>query len=172
MSVCNPHDISMILPRTKDVISYKAQIITVVYCYNRHLQISPCNRGSHHIVLTLSKIFKWSLTSKLYAEVYGLKFDELKSELLPFKPINFKMNPRMNICLNGAHISVETSCRYLGHIIANYLNDNEDIRRQLRCFMEGLSCCYVPLELVHVQWNCFCLCYVLLWKSVHLQHLV
>ena len=31
-------------------------------------------------------------------------------------------------------IPVETSCRYLGHIIANNLNDNEDIRRQLRCF--------------------------------------
>ena len=40
----------------------------------------------------------------------------------------------MNICLNGAPIPVETSCRYLGHIIANYLNDNEDIRRQLRCY--------------------------------------
>ena len=25
-------------------------------------------------------------------------------------------------------------------------------------FMEGLTCCYVPSELVHIQWNCFCLC--------------
>ena len=44
------------------------------------------------------------------------------------------MNPCINICLNDALIPVGTSCRYLGHIIANDLNDNEDIRRQLRCF--------------------------------------
>ena len=78
-----------------------------------------------------------------YAEVYGLKFNELKSVLLPFKLINFKMKPCMNICLNGAPIHVETSCRYLGHIIANDLNGNEYIRRQLRCFLEGLTCCYL-----------------------------
>ena len=69
-----------------------------------------------------------------YAEVYGLKFNELKSVLLSCKPINFKMSRCMNTCFNGAPIPVETSCRYLGHIIANDLNDNEDIRRQLRCF--------------------------------------
>ena len=69
-----------------------------------------------------------------YAEVYGLKFNELKSVLLSFKPFNFKMNPYLNICLNGAPIPVETSCRYMGHNIANDLNNNEDIRRQLRCF--------------------------------------
>ena len=31
------------------------------------------------------------------------------------------------------------------------LYDNEDIRRPLRWFMEGLTCCYVPSELVHIQ---------------------
>ena len=66
--------------------------------------------------------------------MYMLKFNELKSALLSFKPINFKMNPCMNICLNGAPTPVETSCRCLGHIIADDLNDNEDIRRQMRCF--------------------------------------
>ena len=85
----------------------------------------------------------------------------------------FKVIPCMDICLNGAPVPVETSCRYLRHIIANDVNDSEDIRRQLRCFfMEGLTCCYVPSELVHIQWNCFFFVYVLLWKSVHLQHLV
>ena len=74
------------------------------------------------------------LVCESYAEVYGLKFNGLKSVLLSFKPTNFKMKPCLNICLNGAPIPVETSCRYLGHIIANDLNDNEDIRRQLRCF--------------------------------------
>ena len=92
------------------------------------------------------------------AEVYGLKFNELKSVSLSFKPMNLKMNPCANICLNGASIPLETSCRYLGHIIANDLNNNDDIRRQLMCFMEGLTYCYVPSELVHMQWNCFCLC--------------
>ena len=31
-------------------------------------------------------------------------------------------------------IPIETSCLCLGHIITNNLSDNEDIRRQLRCF--------------------------------------
>ena len=69
-----------------------------------------------------------------FAEVYGFKFNELEGALLSFKPINFKMNPCMNICLNGEPIPVKMSCRYLGHIIANDLNGNEDIRRQLGCF--------------------------------------
>ena len=42
--------------------------------------------------------------------------------------------PFLRICLNGKPIPVETSCRYLGHIITNNLSDNEDIKRQLRSF--------------------------------------
>ena len=68
------------------------------------------------------------------------------------------MNHFMHICLNCA--PVETLWRYLAHIIPNDLNDNNDIRRQLKCFMEGLTCCYVPSELVHIQRNCFCLCHI------------
>ena len=62
-----------------------------------------------------------------FAEVYGLRISELKNVLLSFETINFKMNPCMDICLNGARIPVETLCRYLGYIIATDLNDNEDI---------------------------------------------
>ena len=69
--------------------------------------IAPSSNGMHMLITECES----------YAEVYGLKFNELKSVLLSFKPSNFKMNPCLNICLNGAPIPVETSCRCLGHIV-------------------------------------------------------
>ena len=89
--------------------------------------------------------------SESYAEVHMLKLNKLKGVLLTFKPTNFKLNPSLNICLNGVPISVETSCRYLGYAIGNASNDNEHALHQLKCFMEGLLCCYIPSELIHVQ---------------------
>ena len=59
-----------------------------------------------------------------FANKYGLKFNYMKSALLFF----------LRICVNDVLIPIKTSCRYLGHIITNNLSDNEDIRRQLRCF--------------------------------------
>ena len=104
--------------------SFNGTIINHLYYADDLALIAPSSNGMQKLITECES----------YAEVYGLKFNELKSVLLSFKPINFKMNPCINICLNGAPIPVETSCRYLGHIIANDLNDNEDIRRQLRCF--------------------------------------
>ena len=105
--------------------SFNGTVINHLYADGLAL-IAPSSNGMQKLITECES----------YAEVYGLKFNELKSVLLSFKPINFKMNPCLNICLNGAPIPMETSCRYLGHIIANNLNDNEDIRRQLRCFYE------------------------------------
>ena len=104
--------------------SFNGTIINHLYYADDLTLIAPSSNGMQKLITE----------SESYAEVYGLKFNELKSILLSFKPINFKMNPCISICLNDAHIPVETSCRYLRHIIANDLNDNEDIRRQLRCF--------------------------------------
>ena len=104
--------------------SFNGTIINHLYYADDLALIAPSSNGMQKLITECES----------YAEVYGLKFNELKSVLLSFKPINFKMNPCINICLNGAPIPVETSCRYLGHIIVNDLNDNEDIRRQLRCF--------------------------------------
>ena len=119
--------------------SFNGTIINHLYADGLAL-IAPSSNGMQKLITECES----------YAEVYGLKFNELKSLLLSFKPINFKMNPCLNICLNGAHIPVETSCRYLGHIIANDLNDNEDIRRQLRCFygrsdmlLRTFGACYI-----------------------------
>ena len=75
----------------------------------------------------------------------------MKSVSLFFKPLGFKLNPFLMICLNDVSIPIETSCRCLGHIITNNVSDNENIRRKLRCFMDGQTCCYVPLELVRMM---------------------
>ena len=36
--------------------------------------------------------------------------------------------------MNDTVIKMESSCRYLGHMITDGLDDNEDIKRQLRSF--------------------------------------
>ena len=103
---------------------FNGTILNHLYYADDLALITPSSNGMQKLITEC----------ETYAEVYGLIFNELKSVLLSFKPINFKMNPCINICLNGAPIPVETPCRYLGHVSANDLNDNEDIRRQLRCF--------------------------------------
>ena len=69
-----------------------------------------------------------------FTNKYGLKFNEMKSVLLFFKAVGFKLNPFWSKYLNDVHIPIETSCQYLGYIITNNLSDNEDMRRQLGCF--------------------------------------
>ena len=64
------------------------------------------------------------------------------------------------LCSNDVPIPIETSCRYLGHIITNDLCDNEEIRCQLRCFTDDQICCHVPLEHVRMKRNYFRLCHV------------
>ena len=104
--------------------SFNGTIINHLYYADDLALIAPSSYGMQKLNTECAE----------YAEVYGLKFNELKSVLLSFKPFNFKMNPCMNINLNGAPIPVEASRRYLGHIITNDLNDNEDMHHQLRCF--------------------------------------
>ena len=52
--------------------------------------------------------------------------------------------------MNDTVIKMESSCRYLGHMITDGLDDNEDIKRQLRSF-------YVHSITVQLMWknNCF-----------------
>ena len=39
-----------------------------------------------------------------------------------------------SVMMNDTIIKMESSCRYLGHMITDGLDDNEDIKRQLRSF--------------------------------------
>ena len=48
-------------------------------------------------------------------------------------PLNLTCYP-IFVPIHYVPIPIETSCRYLGHIITNNLSDNEDKRRQIRCF--------------------------------------
>ena len=104
--------------------SFNGTIINNLYYADDLALIAPSSNGMQKLITECES----------YVEVYGLKCNEMKSVLPSSKPIIFKMNPCMNINLNGAPIPVETSCRYLGNIITIDLNDNKDIHRQLKCF--------------------------------------
>ena len=131
--------------------SFNGTIINHLYYADDLELIAPSSNGMQKLITECEP----------YAEMYGLKFNELRSVLLSFKPINFKMNPCINICLNGAPVPVETSCHYLGYIIANDLNDNEDICRQLRCFygrsnmlLRTFGACSYTVKLLLFMSNC------------------
>ncbi len=51
---------------------------------------------------------------------------------LYFKPMHFKIKPVNSIYLSGVRIKIDSHCKYLGHIVSDYLSDNRDINRQLR----------------------------------------
>lgn len=67
-----------------------------------------------------------------YAEVHGLKYNSIKSQLMVFKA--YKRQPRHvpPVYLNGVALSVVQSFKYLGHIVTSELDDNSDIERERR----------------------------------------
>lgn len=71
---------------------------------------------------------------EVFSKNYDLKFNEMKSYFLYFKPYKFKVNPHLVLYMNGSVITPQHSCKYLGHVIYDNLCDNDDIRRQLRSF--------------------------------------
>ena len=64
--------------------------------------------------------------------VLGIKFNEIKSVVLNFEGCKFTAKPLATLYSNGSILKTETSCKYLGHINDNNLNDNQDIERRLR----------------------------------------
>ena len=66
-----------------------------------------------------------------FSEKFGLKVNEQKTVLLYFVPEKLRIKPDTSVMMNDTVIKMESSCRYLGHMITD---DNEDIRRQLRSF--------------------------------------
>ena len=104
--------------------SFNGKIINHLYYTDDLVLIAPSSNGMQKLITECES----------FANKYGLKFNETKNVLLFFKPVGFKLNPFLRMCLNGVPIPIETSCRYLGHSITNNLSDNEDNRRQLRCF--------------------------------------
>ena len=104
--------------------SFNGKIINHLYYADDLVLIAPSSNGMQTLITECES----------FANKYGLKFNEMKSVLLFFKPVGFKLNPFLRICLNDVPIPIETSCRYLGHVITNNLSDNKDIHRQLRCF--------------------------------------
>ena len=142
--------------------SFNGKIINHLYYADDLVLIVPSSNGMQKLVTECES----------FANKYASKFNEIKSVLVFIIPVGFKLNPFLRICLNDVPIPIETSCRYLGHIITNNMSDNEDIRRQSRCFY-GRS----KMLAVTYLWSLFVWCeinfvYVMLWKYVYFKHLV
>ena len=52
--------------------------------------------------------------------------------LLYSMPEKLRVKPDTSVMMNDVVIKMESSCRYLGHVVTDSLEDIEDIKRQLR----------------------------------------
>ena len=77
--------------------SFNGKIINHLYYADDIVLIAPSSNGMHKLVAEC----------ELFANKYGLKFNEMKSVLLFFKPVGFKLNPFLRICLNDVPIRIE-----------------------------------------------------------------
>ena len=142
-------------PMQKLCYSFRAKIVNHLYYADDLALIAPSSNGMQKLITECES----------NAEVYGMKFNEMKSVLSPFYPANFRF------VLIALIVPVDASCWYLGHIIINDLHDNDDIRRQPRRFSWK-----VKHVITYLLSMCICMeitsVYVLLWESVHLKSLV
>ena len=62
------------------------------------------------------------------------KFNEQKTVLLYFITETLRVKPGTSEMLNDTVIKMANSCRYLGHMITNGLDNNDNIKRKLHSF--------------------------------------
>ncbi|XP_063371630.1 uncharacterized protein LOC134659852 [Cydia amplana] len=67
-----------------------------------------------------------------YAEQHGLKYNTAKSELLIFRARKYNPSTEPKIMLCGAPLKVVDRFKYLGHMLTNELNDDQDLERERR----------------------------------------
>ena len=124
-----------------DVLSRQLNKVLVGCCLNgkviNHLYyaddlvlLSPSPHGLKKLIQECEK----------YACSYGMKFNENKSVVVNFISKRFKVKPTAKFYMNGSVMKSDTSYQYmyLGHNISYNLNDDEDIKRQLR-YLYGKS---------------------------------
>ena len=99
-------------------------VINHLYYADAIVLMSPTSKGMQELI-NLCEIF---------AINHEMKFNESKSILLFFKPIGIQIKPQCNVYMNGSHLRMDCTYKYLGHIITDDLKDNNDIQRQIRGF--------------------------------------
>ena len=99
------------------------KVVNHLYCADDLVLVSPTASGMNKL-LRVCKQFSWK---------FGLTFYE-QNRLLYFMPEKLKIKPGTSVMMNGTVIKMLSSCKYLGHMITDGLDDNEDIKRQLRTF--------------------------------------
>ena len=140
--------------------SFNGAIINHLYYADDLVLIAPSSNGMQKSIIECES----------FANKYELNFNEMKSVLLFFKPVGFKLNPFLRMCWNDVPIPIETSCHYLGHIINKNVSDNEDIRRQLRFVLWTVKHAVKYLWSFFV-WSEIIFVYVSSWKYVYLKNL-
>ena len=102
------------------------KVVNHLYYADDLVLVSPTASGMNELLRVCEQ----------FSEKFGLKFNEQKTVLLYLMPEKLKIKPGTSVMMNDTVIKMESSCRYLGHMITDGLDDNEDIKRQLRSFYD------------------------------------
>ena len=71
---------------------------------------------------------------KKYGDIFNITYNVNKSYCMVIDNTPQNMKNTHPVILNNNVLPYTTKCKYLGHIINNYLTDDDDIARQKRCF--------------------------------------
>ena len=100
------------------------KVVDHLYYANDLVLVSPTACGMNKLLRVCGQ----------FSEKFGLKFNEQKTVLLYFMPEKLRIKPGTSVMIKDTVIKMERSYRYLGHMITDALDDNEDIKGQLRSF--------------------------------------
>ncbi|XP_026319440.1 dynein heavy chain 8, axonemal-like [Hyposmocoma kahamanoa] len=81
---------------------------------------------------SISALRKLVAICERYAEIHGLRYNAIKSELLVFKAGSNGFNNVPEVKLCGTPLNRVTKFKYLGHWVSESLEDNTDIERERR----------------------------------------
>ena len=105
--------------------SLNGKIVNHLYYADDLVLVSPTASGMNELLRVCEQ----------FSEKFGLKFYEQKTVLLYSMQENVKIKPGTSVMVNDTVIKMESSCRYLGHMITGGLDDNEDINASYVHFM-------------------------------------
>ena len=100
------------------------KVVNHLYYADGLLLVSPTASGMNELLRVCEQ----------FSGKIELKFNEQKTVLLHIMPEKLKIKPGTSVMMNDTVIKVESSCRYLDHMITDGLDNNEDMKRQLRSF--------------------------------------
>ena len=100
------------------------KVVNHLYYADDLVLVSPTASGMNELLQVCEQ----------FSEEFGLKFDKQKTVVLYVMPEKLRIKLDTSVMMNDTVIKMESSCRCLGDMVTDGLDDNEDIERQLRSF--------------------------------------